>query len=275
MNKTLFSLAAAAAASLLPLTAQAQVTLAQDNAGASAYSGGYDGKNSGTGFGAFSVVANPGTGYAGTFVATASESEGGNGTPAPGTIDTGGVSFGTYANGNNATPVVTVSRGFNVGPTAGDTFSLDFVTGYNDGANATGSSGAALTNALGTVGSFAYQSNNQYLFNGTAITGQNYVSGALHLSYDFTSATSYTLAVTGPFSFTGSGTFTGPITGFQVQQANSNNGGGDHNAYFNNLLETAPSTAPVPEASSTVSLGLLLALGLGGFAVARKRAATA
>ena len=34
-------------------------------------------------------------------------------------------------------------------------------------------------------------------------------------------------------------------------------------------------TSPVPEASTTVSFGLLLALGLGGFAAARKKAAAA
>lgn len=34
---------------------------------------------------------------------------------------------------------------------------------------------------------------------------------------------------------------------------------------------TASTNAPVPEASTTVSLGLLLALGLGGLAVAAER----
>ena len=43
----------------------------------------------------------------------------------------------------------------------------------------------------------------------------------------------------------------------------TNNGNGDH------LLLT--SFAPVPEASSVASFGLMLALGLGGVAVARRR----
>ena len=279
MNKTLF---AAAALALLPaVCAQAQVTIAQDNAGNAAYAGGsYAGQNGGTGFGAFTVatsVGSPSGAFAGAFVGTAAGSESGQGNVV--SIDTGGKSFGTYANGTSTgagDPSVTVSRTFAAGPTTGGSFSLDFVTGFNDGANGGGSASVALTNALGTFGTFAYQSNNTYTFNGAAIMGQGYNSGPFHLVYDITSATTYSLTETGPFSFTGTGTFAGPITGFQVQQANSNNGGGDHDGFFNNLKETAAAPAAVPEASTTVSLGLLLALGLGGFALAaRKRSVTA
>ena len=283
MNKTLF---AAAALALLPLAAHAQnlvsaapVTIAQDNAGNAAYAGGsYAGQNGGTGFGAFTVatsVGTPASAFAGSFVGDATGSENGSG----GGINTGGKSFGTYANGTSTgagDPSVTVSRTFAVGPATGGSFSLDFLSGYNDGANGGGSASVALTNALGAFGTFAYQSNNTYTFNGAAITGQGYTNGPIHLVYNITSATTYSLLETGPFSFTGAGTFAGAITGFQVQQANSNNGGGDHDAFFNNLKETAAAPAAVPEASTTVSLGLLLALGLGGFALAaRKRSVTA
>ena len=274
MNKTLLS---AAALALLPLAAHAQVTIAQDNAGNAAYSGGgsYDTLNGGTGFGAFKVVTSVGSStnaYAGSFVGTAVGSEGGNGNPA--SIDSSGKSFGTYANGTSngaGDPSVTASRTFNVGPTTGGSFSLDFVTGYNDGASGGGSASVALTNTLGAFGTFAYVSNNSYTFNGATIMNQGYTSGPFHLTYNITSPTTYSLVETGPFSFTGAGTFAGPILGFQVQQANSAGGGGDHDGFFNNLNETAAVPAAVPEASTTVSLGLLLALGLGGFAVARKR----
>ena len=49
---------------------------------------------------------------------------------------------------------------------------------------------------------------------------------------------------------------------------NGGNGGG---TVFELLGAAAPSANPVPEASTTVSLGLLLALGLGGVVVARRK----
>ena len=281
MNTRLFSAAAvAAAAMLLPLAGHAQTFT--DNAANPAYASGYStGSGLGTpGFSAF-TVATTGT-SAGTFVYTAGNSEGGNGTPAPSSIDSSNVSFGMYAN-SGPTASTTVSRtfaapgqasGLNV---AGDMFSLDFVTGYNDGVTAAGGSGGgtagvALLSGAGTVGSFLYQSNNQYFFNGVLIPGQQYTTGALHLVYDLTSATTYSFQATGAFSFTGTGTLTSPVTGFQVQQVNSGGGDGAHDAFFNNLSLTAP--AAVPEASSSIGLGLMLALG-GLAVVARKRSVKA
>jgi hypothetical protein len=292
MNTTLFSVAALAATALVPLTAaHAQTTLAQDNASSTAYinSGGgssYNGgQNGGTGFGAFNVAS---TGSAGTFIYTASESEGGNGTPAPGSIDspataTSGspLSFGVFAQtlGSSAT----ITRSFTA-PAAlpGEAFSLDFVTGYNDGLDANGNagggtSGVSLLTAGGTAGTFEYQSNDQYLFNGTLVTKadgtkQDYDTGAFHLLYTLTSPTAYTLQVSGPFDFTGTGTLTSPVTGFEVAQTNSGSQVSDHNAYFNNLSLTAP--AAVPEASSSIGFGVLLTLG-GLTLAARKRRAQA
>ncbi len=294
MNTKLFSAAIAAATTLLPLAAQAQITPASntftDNAANSAYASGYNAGQGGStpGFGAFNVAT---TGpSAGTFVFSAVDSEGGKGTPAPSSIDSSSKSFGIFAN-SDPTSSTTVTRTF-AAPTqasglnvAGDTFSLDFVTGYNDG-NATvgtatptnpgdgsGHAGVALTTAAGTVGSFLYQSNNQYLFNGSVVQGQNFTTGALHLLYTLNSPTMYSLQVSGPFQFNGTGTFSTPITGFQVQQANSGGGDGTHNAFFNNLAFTA-APAAVPEASSSIGFGLLLALG-GLAVVARKRSAKA
>ncbi len=267
----LVSLAAVAAMTLAPLAAQAQTTtLASDNASSAAYGGsGYTtGSNGGTGFGAFNVVA---TGSAGTFEYTAAESEGNNGTPAPSTIDSpaftpGGspLSFGLFA--QTAGSAITISRSFTVPVVIpGEVFSLDFVKGYNDA----GTSGVALTNATGTTGDFTFTSGGVGIdFNKTA-TPLGFSLGADHLVYTFTSATAYSLSVTGADTFTGTGTTTTPITGFQIAQTDSGAATGDHNAYFNNLSLTAPIAAPVPEASSLVGFGLLLALG-GGVA-ARKR----
>lgn len=48
-------------------------------------------------------------------------------------------------------------------------------------------------------------------------------------------------------------------------------GAGSGNAVFVDDVSVTPASAPVPEASTTVSLGLMLALGLGGVVIAAKR----
>ena len=64
------------------------------------------------------------------------------------------------------------------------------------------------------------------------------------------------------------GTFTAPVGGGELFVAvNDTSSSNNHGSYAGTL--TTP--APVPEASTTVSLGLLLALGLGGMVVAAKR----
>ncbi len=246
MNIKLIALAAVACTAFLPQLAQAQLAQAQtftDNAANPVYAKGYSGQGGDTpGFGAFNAAAAGGS--AGTFVASASEAEAGNGNP--GSIDSGGKSFGTFAQTPDA--VSTVTRAFRVpsrasGLLPGDSFALDFVTGYNDGANGGGSAGVALVTAAGPVGDFHYQSGNQYFFSGAAIPGLVYTTGALHLVYTLTSATTYSLKVTGAVAYSGTGTVTGPITGFQVQQKNAGKMDPAHNAYFNNLsLNCVPKT---------------------------------
>ena len=271
MNAKLFSAAAVAATLvLLPLQGRAQTTFT-DNANNPAYANGYiTGSGANTpGFTPFTVVAN---GSAGTFVFTAGESEGNNGTPKPSSIDTNGKSFGLYA--QNAGASTTITRGFNAPPeasglaTAGDMFSLDFVKGYNDA----GTSGVALTDAGGTVGSFVFQSGGTgILFNG-APTGIGFNAGADHLVYTLTSPTAYSLMVTGADTFTGAGTFTSPINGFQVQQTDSGATTPDHNAYFNNLSVTANSPSAAPEPSQMGAL-VIMGLGLGGLLLRRRMSA--
>lgn len=288
MNTKLFAVATAAVAIFvfLPKPGQAQTTFT-DNAANPLYANGYSGQGAGVaGFGAFSVTTiGP---SAGTFTASASESEGGTGTPAPGTIDTNGKSFGTFAN-SAATSTVDVTRSFAV-PTqasglnvAGDAFSLNFVTGYNDGnaagtdgpGDGSGNAGVSLLTSGGTVGTFQYMSNDQYLFNGQLVTKtdgskQDFSTGAFSLLYTLTSPTDYTLTVDGPFSFTGTGTLTSPVTGFQVQQQNAGGGDGAHNAYFNNLsLSAANGPSAAPEPSQTAALALVV-LGVGGLLLRRR-----
>ena len=273
MNSKLFSATAFAATTLLMPLAGHAFSNFTDNAANPAYASNYAGNGAGTpGFGAFNVtILTASNGFAGTFTGSAAGSEDGS----TGALDTSGKSFGLYANGASSSandPSSTVARAFNTGTsglqTNGESFGLDFVTGYNDGAP--GSASVALTNTGGTVGSFAYQSNGAnsgFFFNGTS-TGLVYTSGILHLLYTVTSPTTYSFASSGAVTFSGNGTFASPITGFQVQQVNSASSAGNHDAFFNNLaLNAAPA---VPEASSSIGLGMLLALG-GLAVVARKR----
>ena len=271
-TKLILAAAATATVFFLPLQGRAQTVLvAQDTASDPVYSSGYSsGQNGGFGFTPFAVTS---TGSAGTFVYTASESEGNNGTPSPGSIDTpnptsGGspLSFGTYSNSTGS--VVTAARGF-VTPLAvtGDAFSLDFVKGYND----IGSAGVALTNSSGVLGDFTFTGGGPGIdFNGTS-TGIGFNSGADHLVYTITGASTYSLAVTGADTFSGTGTFSSPITGFQIQQTDSGSGSPDHNAYFNNLSETK-TASPAPEPAQMAGLSFM-ALGLGGLLLRRRACA--
>ncbi len=204
-----------------------QAEASQDNASDSAYAKGYNaGENGGSGFAPFQIVS---AGMAGTFIFTAMEAEGNKGTPSPSTIDTNGKSFGLFAQSADAS--ITITRGFVVPLAApGSTFSLDFVSGYNDA----GTSGVALKTVDGTVGSFVFHGGTGVFFNGAA-TGIGIVPGASHLVYTLTSPTTYSLTVTGANAFQGTGTLKGPIIGFQVQQTASGAAKSDHNAYFNNL----------------------------------------
>ncbi len=222
--------AAAQAAEMRSLPAQPSRAQAapNDSAGDPAYASGYKaGENGGSGFRPF-VVKTAGT--AGTFVFSAAEAEGNAGAPPPASIDTQGKSFGLFAQSQDA--VTTITRDFAAPLTQkGDTFALDFVSGFNEA----GTAGVALTTAGGPVGSFVFHSGGVGVLFNDQPAKIGFVRGASHLVYTLTSPTTYSLSVTGADAFSGTGMFSGPITGFQVQQANSGSTKPDHNAYFNNL----------------------------------------
>lgn len=219
---------AAELSSIAALDASAQ-TAPGDDAGRAAYSNGYAaGQNGGSGFGPFAVKT---AGTAGTFVFSAAEAEGNQGAPPPASIDTQGKSFGLFA--QSADAAITITRGFARPLTqTGDSFALDFVSGFNDA----GTVGVALSTASRPVGSFVFHSKGVGVLFNDKPTGIGFVRGASHLVYTVTSPTTYSLTVTGADAFSGSGTFSGPITGFQIQQTNSGSTKPDHNAYFNNLV---------------------------------------
>ena len=84
------------------------------------------------------------------------------------------------------------------------------------------------------------------------------------------------------FFFTGTGTYTGAIYDFTLaatdtpgQSITGNLSLGDASGKISNPISLTVGAAPVPEASTTVSFGLLLALGLGGTVVAAKKRQTA
>lgn len=265
MSKKLAPIAATVAVALLfPLAGQAAT--GTDNANDPAYASGYNaGQNGGTGFGAYTVTSNAG---AGTFVFTAAEGEGNSGTPPPSSIDSNGKSFGLFA-GGSSTAQVKVTRPFttSLGNT-GDTFSLDFVTGYNDA----GSSGVALTSGAATVGDFRFVAGGTgFTFNGTP-TGLGFTPGALHLTYTVTAPGQYSFSSTGAVTFNGTGSFSSPLDGANITLVNTGAGTPDHNAYFNNLAVT--NITPTPEPGGLVPMLLGTAL-LGGVIVARRRGVTA
>ena len=237
-NITFAAALPAAALCLLALPSQAQTLT--DSAADPAYASGYAGQNGGSGFGPFVVALSAaGGGTAGTFIFTAAEGEGNRGTPSPSTIDSNHKSFGFYAHGTSrgaGDPSILITRRFTHPLAAkGDTFSLDFVTGYNDG----GIAGVALTTGSGPVGRFQYQVGGNYFLNGKIVV-KGYKPGALHLTYTLTSPTSYSFTSSGAVVCFGAGRTSSPITGFLVHQTNASNGkksvtSPDHNGYFNHL----------------------------------------
>lgn len=61
------------------------------------------------------------------------------------------------------------------------------------------------------------------------------------------------------------------MTSDRVLKLSIDEGGDGGDGYAVDFLTVGVTSAPVPEASTTVSLGLLLALGFGGLLVASRR----
>lgn len=84
--------------------------------------------------------------------------------------------------------------------------------------------------------------------------------------------TAYQLYTTGPVTLS-AGTHTLTFQGLNTAAAGVPGYNTDNTAFIDSV--GINKVAPVPEASSVISLGMLLALGLGGVAVARKKAVKA
>ena len=271
-------LAALTLTAALPASA---ITYAQDDASAYTTDFSATGSNNtsitqpnhGTGFNAF-VFQDTGSSYAGWYLDSGQ---------AVGT-GTGQKSFGIYA---DLTATTTATRSFN--------FSLDGVTPPVVGATTplfTGQTlnasfqnrdiaagktvGFSLENSAGT-GLFTFD----FLGGGadyrltdssgtTTISTLPYTSGGQNTSFLLTGANAYTFSATnidGTGTVTHSGTFTGAIDRIVYFSNGSSDNGQVH---FSALSITGPSA--VPEASSSIGLGVMLALGGVGLVLnVRKR----
>ena len=175
---------------------QAQIILASDIASDSAYnSAPIDGKNGGFGFDAFTVRADAGSGFAGTFIGSSSA------------IDTSGESWGTFANGDSNAALV-MYRGFagNSLSSSGDTFKGSI---QHRLVASGGTMGLVLRNgnSSANVGDFDTGSRFQYRFlgggsnyeiidgAGTFDTGIGFSNGGQNLTLTLTSANTYDLTI--------------------------------------------------------------------------------
>ena len=171
--------------SLIVLLAQSAFPsiVAYDTAADATYNGGaYNGLNGGYGFQSW-IVNTGGGGSGGSFLYTSSS----NGGAPSGSIDTGGRSFGLYANGGNTT---FASRYFarSTPLTSGYTIEADFDNGWieNGDSDAIGLLGGSATPRL-----IFYGGDNQYRFIDEAgnyhATGLGFTDGGVHVSFDLTS----------------------------------------------------------------------------------------
>ncbi len=225
---------------------------ATDNAADAAYSGGWtNGSNGGSGFSPWVLTASTtNTSYNGFFIGTSTNNAAG-GLPS---IDTGGVSWGIYANSGNNTAAY---RGFNSSLAVGGTFQVNMDNGYINTGNTVG---FALRNGNATGSYSNYNTNERFEFfylggdssnsykvvdaGGQQNIGVGFTGTGLSLTFTLTGTNTYTLltvnnatAATNTFS----GTLKGSNTVDSIALYNRNAGGGNpYNAFFNSLQIIGP-----------------------------------
>lgn len=241
--------------SCLPFLAAGALSaqIASDDAGN--YASWTDGTDQGVGFGPWTLTENTGGGvFAGFFL--------GDSTAGAGDINTGGQSFGMFANPNGA--VATAERDFDTPMVVGDTFSVQLALDEdngNKGFNLFDGTGGQLFNF--NVGSGA-QINTA--FDDNPVTAQYNDGGAavidIVIDYAALNELTYTVSRSSPQGFQGV-LFDGSITdggnpfasapaSIELYNTNTASGAAENNLYFNSL-------EVVPEPSSAA---LVAAVGV-------------
>jgi len=249
-------------------TSPAQALIANDVASNPAYSGGWgNGTNGGSGFLPWAITGN-GNGttlFTGNFT--------GNSAAGAGNINTGGVSFGLYANPVGA--AINANRAFATSLVSLDVFTFRLALNYDNGNkgfdffaggdgtvlnfNVGGGAGVSSTKTLTPITSVVYDyGGNDAVFDVTLS-----MTSASSFSYDISRTSSQGLQGT-LFSGNVSGLTQGP-TGFGFYVSGTDAGGADQNNLYLNSLTV------VPEPSALVLLGLgTIALGFRSLKNRRK-----
>lgn len=220
--------------------------------------------NNGTGFGAWDLTNNNNNGtdvFAGYFI--------GDSTAGAGDINTGGVSFGIYANPGGG--FATAQRAFSSNLTVNDQFTVDLAVNFDNGNKGFNLRNDSNTTIFGfNVGSGA-QINTAFT-NNPSVATYDYGGGdallqavltvidANTLSYEISRSSS--LGAQGVlFSGSVTGSF-GNFNNLEFYNSGTDNGDAQNNLYFNSL-----SVTQVPEPSAFALLAGMLALS---FAVRRR-----
>lgn len=235
---------------------------ASDNAGN--YGGVWsNGSNGGTGFTVWDLSGNNNdstTNFAGYFLASS--------TAGSGDINTGGNSFGIYA--NPATAFANANRGFAQGDLlSGQTFSLQLAVNFRNG-------NKGLNLYSGTTQLFNFNvGGDNYSFTPAGGTGTNLsfayqADSVFTLSFTRTIGTAFDVSIVrtsnagGTETFSQSFDFGASINNFRLYNSGTDDGGAANNLYFNNL---AISAVPEPTTLSLVAIGT----AFGGWAFTRRR----
>lgn len=238
---------------VLALAPLAGAQIATDNA--SNYGGSWtNGSNGGSGFLAWSISNNdsPPTNFAGSFI--------GSSTAGAGNINTGGASFGLYA--NPAAAFVNATRAFAVSLSSGDVFTFQLALNFDNGNKGfdffAGGDGTVLNF---NVGGGAGVSSSKTLTPATSVVydyGGN--DAVFNITVAMTSASSFSYDISRTSSLGAQGTlFSGTVsaltqspTGFGFYVSGTDAGG----AAQNNLYVNSLSVVPEPSTFALLGIGI-------------------